>query len=413
VSHVRLRHLVHVNPSSPAFDDLPSDAELTFLPMEKIWPDDRLDLSERRTKSSVTTGYTRFQHGDVLVPKITPTFEASRSVLITDGLLNGTGAGTTELHILRAGPEIDPRFLLYITHSHPFLKMGEAEMYGVAGQKRVPDEFIRNFTINLLTLDEQRRIVEYLDAETARISLMERLQHTLLDKLNERDQAFIDRELDRLESRHGVRRFKWAIRRIEQGFSPQCHNIPADRDRWGVLKVSSVKNGRFWPEENKQLPDTIAPDQRFEVRPGDLLITRANTPSLVGAAAVVPEIREKLLLCDKIYRITLTPELDPHFVVLASRGSKIRNLCAAASHGTSQSMANLKTDEVKEWPIPNIDIQGQRLAIKRVADQQAATNALRGKIYRQLELLKERRRALITAAVTGQFDVATASRTTD
>lgn len=408
---VRLRHLIQVNPPCPAFERLPNDAELTFLPMENVWPDDRLDLSQRRIKSDVATGYTRFQHGDVLVPKITPTFEAARSIAIHQGLLNGVGAGSTELHVLRAGPKIDPKFLLYITHSHPFLKMGEAEMYGVAGQKRVPDEFIRNFTINLVPLEDQQRITKFLDAAIDRINRMEKLQLKILEKLDERDQAFIDRELNNLEARHGIRRFKWAIRRIEQGFSPQCHNIPAAPDKWGVLKVSSVKNGLFWPEENKQLPDTVPPDPRFEIKAGDLLITRANTPSLVGAAAVVPEVRPKLLLCDKIYRITITSDLDPHFVVLTSRGTRIRNLCTATSHGTSQSMVNLKTDEIKEWPLPNVDIQQQRLTLNRVANQQEVTNLLREKINHQLVLLEERRRALITAAVTGQFDVTTASTT--
>ncbi|MGI5038287.1 restriction endonuclease subunit S, partial [Streptomyces sp. JAC128] len=140
---VRLRHLAQINPLTPAFDRLADEDELTFIPMEAVWPGNRLDISRRRTKSTVATGYTRFQNGDVLVPKITPTFEAGRAVLI-DGLLGGVGAGTTELHIVRPGPEIDPKYLLYTVNTHNFLKLGAAEMYGVAGQQRVPDDFLRD-----------------------------------------------------------------------------------------------------------------------------------------------------------------------------------------------------------------------------------------------------------------------------
>src|SRR5690606_25789901 len=133
---VRLRHVAQVNPTTPAFDRLALDDEVTFLPMEAVWPGARLDRSASRKKGAVINGFTRFQNGDVLVPKITPTFEAGRAVLI-DGLLNGVGTGTTELHVLRPGPQIDGRFLYYAVNTHAFLKFGKSEMYGVAGQQRV------------------------------------------------------------------------------------------------------------------------------------------------------------------------------------------------------------------------------------------------------------------------------------
>ena len=153
--------------------------------MENIWPGDKLDLSQFRPKSAVSVGYTRFESGDVVVPKITPTFEAGRSVLIPE-LPNSVGAGTTEIHVVRPGPNIDPRYLLYIFHGHDFLKRGEASMYGVAGQKRVPDEMIRDWSIDLPSLREQRRIADFLDSEMARVeslrSTQERARRILLER---------------------------------------------------------------------------------------------------------------------------------------------------------------------------------------------------------------------------------------
>lgn len=258
------------------------------------------------------------------------------------------------------------------------------------------------------SIEEQRRIADFLDLETARIAKMEFLQRAVLARVGERDQAFLDFELNQLTDEFGVITLRRAIRRIEQGVSPQCDNFPASEDEWGVLKVSSVKYGRFWSDENKRLPPGLLPERRYEVKYGDLLVTRANTPALVGAAAVVSGVRSKLMLCDKIFRIDVLPDLDRQFVVLASRGTKIRDLCGAASHGTSQSMTNLKVEEIKEWPIPNAGLAEQREVVKKVAEQQAVTDSLRSRINRQLELLAERRQALITAAVTGRIDVATA-----
>ena len=68
-------------------------------------------------------------------------------------------------------------------------------------------------------------------------------------------------------------------------------------------------------------------------------------------------------------------------------------------------MANLKVEEIKEWPIPNVNLDQQRELIEKVSRHQEETASLRSKIDRELELLAERRQALITAAVTGQIDV--------
>ncbi|MEV0417368.1 restriction endonuclease subunit S [Streptosporangium canum] len=303
------------------------------------------------------------------------------------------------------GPKVEPRYLL-----HALRAMAPDLRRVAAGSTHktiyMPD--IEQLKIPLPSLEEQWRIVKFLDDEVTRIEKMESLQRNVLAKLDEYDRAFLDLELDRLGTRHGLIPLRRAIRRIEQGSSPLCDNIPASEGEWGVLKVSSVKHGRFWPEENKRLPVELAPERRYEIKSGDLLVTRANTPLLVGSAAVVPEVREKLMLCDKIFRIDVVAQLDRQFIVLASRGTRIRDLCGAASHGTSQSMANLKTEEIKEWPTPNAGLSEQREVVKRVAEQQAMTGSLRSRIGRQLELLAERKQALITAAVTGQIDVTTA-----
>lgn len=154
----------------------------------------------------------------------------------------------------------------------------------------------------------------------------------------------------------------------------------------------------------------MVPDRRSEVREGDLLITRANTPQLVGSTAVVPRVRGKLLLSDKIFRVRLAPDMDAHYVAAVARGSRVRAACAAASNGASQSMANLRFEEIKDWPIPRASPAQQRAFVQQMERSREAVGQIRTKIDRQLALLSERRQSLITAAVTGQLDVTTAGR---
>jgi type I restriction enzyme, S subunit len=75
----------------------------------------------------------------------------------------------------------------------------------------------------------------------------------------------------------------------EAGWSPSCPETPRQGERWGVLKVSAVSWGKFDPDANKELPNELAPRPEHEVRPGDFLLSRANTAELVARSVVVGE----------------------------------------------------------------------------------------------------------------------------
>ncbi|MFE9280272.1 restriction endonuclease subunit S [Nocardiopsis alba] len=403
---MRLRHIAQVNPPSPAFDRLSDDADISFLRMESVWPKKWHALGEVRRKSDVLLGFTRFQDGDILVPKITPTFEASRSILV-DGLSSGAGAGTTELHVVRPGHDVYPLFLMYLMHSHSFLRFGEAEMYGVAGQKRVPDEFLRDLEVWVPGFDEQQRIAGFLDAEVGRIDQLQVARRRQLGLLEEKSRVLVDHEIDRLVSNSGVVAFRRIIRSIEQGSSPQCDAVPAGLDEWGVLKLSSIKSGKFHPSENKRMPGGVEVDARFRLSSGDLLITRANTPELVGDAAVVCGEVGNLLLSDLVYRVDLGGQMNADYVCAVIRGSRVRGHIQAAARGSSRSMVKLRGEDIRSWEIPAASRKEQMDFVARVKNQLDVTGWLRSKIERQIRLLEERKRALITAAVTGQIDVTT------
>lgn len=303
--------------------------------------------------------------------------------------------------------DVEPRFLRYSLMSSSTQSLIEA----LKGGMGVPHLFqwdIRRLPLYLPNLDEQRRIADFLDAETIRINSLYRLQSRLRSTVLARMAAQTDLRVDELGRSHGTVPFRRMICRIEQGVSPQCDNVAAGPGAWGVLKVSAVKNGAFFDAENKQLPDGVEPVLRYEVKHGDLLITRANTPQLVGAAAVAVDPRKKLMLCDKIFRVTVTPDLSREFLILVSLSTRVRDQCAEASHGASQSMANLKSEEIKSWPIPRAPIAAQRDVVSELNKIRGHTARLVARIDRQLALLAERRQAMITAAVTGQIDVTTA-----
>ncbi|MBF6083361.1 restriction endonuclease subunit S [Nocardia cyriacigeorgica] len=308
----------------------------------------------------------------------------------------------------RPRDDVDPRFIYYSTRSERFQGIVKSEAVSSTIQNFNAERY-SNIPMCAPPLEEQRRIADFLDAETSRIDTLIRLQRQVLEKLDNRIGVQRDIEISRLAKLGKLvplRRFVWSV---DQGSSPQCDAIPAGDGEWGVLKVSCLRPGVFIPAENKRLPDGIRPNRASEVRRGDLLITRANTPQLVGATAVVGEVRPMLLLPDKIFRVRLSEKVLPEFIAEVAAGTNIRALCAATSNGASQSMANIRFEEVKAWPIPLVPLPDQRTFVAAMQDARSNIASLADSIRRQLKLLAERRQALITAAVTGQFDVSTAS----
>jgi type I restriction enzyme S subunit len=399
---IRLRHLAEVNPPTPAFDQLASHDELTFLPMEAVWPGTQLDISRRRTKAAVATGYTRFQDGDVLVPKITPTFEAGRAVLI-HSLLGGVGAGTTELHVLRPGPLIDPRFLLYVVNTHSFLKLGEAEMYGVAGQQRVPDSFLRDLPVMLPSLNEQRRIADFLDGETVRI-----------DRLRSRRR----RQLDLLEARLSAK-LTDAFRSCRSAKETRLKYLMRVKPRYGVLvpvfvdsgvrfiRVNDLLDLRGRAQSLAQIPIELSQQySRTVTVPGDVLLSVVGT---LGRAAVVPPELAGANVARAVASLRPLESIDPHLIAAWLRTSDfLRQALDVTGSDTAQptlGMEDLSNFRLM-WPSEPDDQTELALRVEGIQQTHAKlTEALE----EQNALLAERRQALITAAVTGQFDVSTAS----
>ena len=198
-----------------------------------------------------------------------------------------------------------------------------------------------------------------------------------------------------------VKRLRFATERIEQGWSPQCDNQAADDDAWGVMKVGCVNGDQFDASENKALPPELDPKTEYELRPGDVLISRANTRDLVGSAAIVPsDVRAKLLLCDKLFRIALSPEVDAAYLTFCLRTRAARYQYEQDATGASGSMQNIGQDAVKNLVLPFPSYSEQQQIAAFLDWKTSQIDALIAKKQTLLQKLKEKRLAVITQAVT-------------
>lgn len=186
----RIKYLATVNPNKSEVRHLPSEQEVTFIPMEKIIATGKVDYSLTNTIENLINGYTYFRDGDIIMAKVTPCFE-NGNIAIVNGLLNGIGFGTTELHVLRCNNKCYNRFLFYYLQSDIFKSKGISEMYGVAGLKRIPTDFILNYKLGIPDYQEQEQIALYLDNITGKIDTLISDIQTQIDKLREYRQSII------------------------------------------------------------------------------------------------------------------------------------------------------------------------------------------------------------------------------
>ena len=186
----RIRHVVQTSPKKSELRYTSGELEVSFLPMPAIGEQGALDLSEIKHVGDVYDGYTYFCDNDVIVAKITPCFENGKGA-IARRLVNGIGFGTTELFVLRPGPDTHSDYIYYLTVSSRFRNIGTISMQGAAGQQRVTELFTKNYVLGFPPLPEQRAIAVYLDRETAQIDALIAKNDQLIALLREKRTSLI------------------------------------------------------------------------------------------------------------------------------------------------------------------------------------------------------------------------------
>ncbi len=412
----RLKFNCNINPR-PGLQNFPDDLEASFLPMECIGEDGSLLLDRTRTVEQVRQGYTNFQDNDVIVAKITPCFENGKGALC-EGLLNGIGFGTTELHVLRANRESQPKYIYYLTKSHSFTEIGAAMMYGSAGQKRVPEEFVKNFPVATPPLTEQCAIAAFLDRETSKINTLISKKEHLIELLQEKRAALISQAvtkgldanvamkdsgiewLGEIPAHWEVKRLKFIVSEpLQYGANESAEFDDPDWPRF--IRITDIdETGALRDDTFKSLPEAIA--EPYLLREGDLLFARSG--ATVGKTFMYRTSWGRACYAGYLIRarIDCRSALPEHVSYFTASASYWNWLTSVFSQSTIQNVNAEKYSNLF-LAIPAIDEQN---AIVSYLDRETAKiDELISRIREAIEKLREYSAALVSAAVTGKIDV--------
>ncbi len=316
-----------------------------------------------------------------------------------------SGKVSTAYTVLEPRDRVIPDYFRWVLKSNGYIQELRTTTNQLRDGQSIKFGDFAKVPLPLPPCSEQRAIADYLDRETARIDTLIGEQQRLVEMLRERRRAVVEEAVS-IVATSGAR-LKHIIRSVRQGWSPQCYSWPADGvETWAVLKTGAANGGRFRPMENKELPEDEIPRPDIVVTRGDLIVSRANTRELVGSAAMVEGDFPRLMLCDKLYAFSLDESrADSRFVAAVLGSRRWRDLIELEATGASHSMLNISQSDIGNLPMPLPPVDEQRRIVAYLDSETAKIDQLIAETERFIELARERRSALITAAVTGQIDV--------
>jgi type I restriction enzyme S subunit len=321
------------------------------------------------------------------------------------------------IFLVRPGDDYISSFLYWVLNSAVFSEFVDLTSSGSTIQHLYQNVFER-FTFAYPSVEYQREIVAYLDAHTAKIDLLIGKQEQLIETLEERRQAVISQAVTKgLDPNAPVKDTgvewlgfvpnSWAVRQVKTYFDvtlgkmldagrterPGDQVLPyvrAGNIREHALDLTDVNSMAFTPREVNLL----------SLKQADLLVVEGGA---VGVAVLLEEDMPGWSFQKTVNRVRArgfhSTAFLGYFLDAIRFGGVIDMLCnkSTIAHFTAEKLNKV---EIAMPPV------GQQASIVDFLDRETGQlEALSAKARQMIAVLKERRQALISAAVTGKIDV--------
>lgn len=372
-----------------------------YLGLENIesWTGRVIESSRKNDLAEEEVGLASvFRRGDVLFGKLRPYLAKACHA-------PRNGVCSTELLVLKPDAEIHPRFLLYSILTPDFVGAVDASTFG-AKMPRANWDFIGSVQLQFPTLYLQETIADYLDRETARIDSLIAEKERMLALLDEKRAALISRVVTRGVSDVPMKPSEqewlgeipahWQVERAKNLFTVRDER--SDDGSEELLTVSHITGITKRSEKDVYMFEADDKAGYKRCLPGDLAI---NTLwAWMGAMGISPLAG----IVSPDYHVYISKgQLLPEYVELLCRSRPFVAEVNRWSKGVWSSRLRLYPENFFEMRLPVPPQNEQRGIVRAVEMDQRKANDLRDALQLSITIAKERRAALITAAVTGQI----------
>ncbi len=343
------------------------------------------------------------------------------------GVAQEDGLVTYHYEVMRPIGGASSRYIAYLMKSHRFIGELIARERGIGAggatgvrTTEVPFSILRTIDAFIPGPPRQESIADYLDVQTAKIDALVGKQEQLIETLAERRQAVISHAVTKgLDPNAPMKESgvdwlgqvpsAWAIAQVKRCgavtlgkmVQPEARSDTDIRAPYmraanvqpdGVLALDDVNEMWFSVRELKQLG----------LRKGDVVVVEGGMGGFGRSAFVGDELRGWGFQ-NSINRLRPNASSDGRFLtysLLTARAvGYMRAVCSAVS------MPHLTAEKLEALRVPKPPLTSQLEIVAYLDHETAKIDALAAKAREMIDVLKERRQALISAAVTGKIDV--------
>ena len=414
----RLRYLAEFNPTVPSYVKS-ANSDFPLYSMDSIHEFNAPSDPETRPVLELLSGYSYIEQTDVAYAKVTPCFENGKGLIGSD--LDGPSFATTELTVLRPRESMDRRFLAWSLQSETFRGPAVASMTGAGGLRRVSEPLMRDLALPCPGRETQRAVADHLDHETAEIDALISDQQEALELLSSRWESEL-------------------VSCVQTGIDKETHTTdvvtwPRAPQGWRQtrLKVTttSVRNGAWGAEPEadettvrcirvadfdkihgsvhdrnittRSYPATVVAESALH--PGDLIIEKSGGGPTTPVGNVVRyDGAGGEMYSNFVARIEIASGVDSSYALRLHQALYTSGVTTRSIKQTT-GIQNLDATSYFDEPIFLPPLAEQQRIAAHLTARRNEIDELSADLTRAIALAKERRAALITAAVTGQIDV--------
>ena len=273
-------------------------------------------------------------------------------------------------------------------------------------------------------LEEQAKIADYLDNGCASLDTILDKTRSSIEEYKKLKQAVITQAVTK--GVRGKREMKdsgvewigeipkyWNIGKlkyywisVESGVSVNAAERPIDNPaQYGVLKTSSVSKFIFNPHEHKQVNNDEYSRVTCPVTADCIIVSRMNTPDLVGACGYVEKTYPNLFLPDRLWQISFKNDVSAKFIWYYLNNKMVRSYISSLSTGTSSTMQNISQGQFGNISVCLPDSNEQKEIADYLDAKCAEIDKLIAKKEQLVKELESYKKSLIYEVVTGKREV--------
>jgi type I restriction enzyme, S subunit len=397
MTHIRLRYLLRPR-------EVINRAHLPVLSVYRdygVVPKDSRSDNYNKTPPDLTR-YQEVRPGDLVFNKM----KAWQGSVGVSGFL---GIVSPDYLVCELSLAADPRYLHHLLRSTLMAANFAARSKGIRpSQWRLYWEELADIAFEVPPLDEQRRIATFLDCATSSIDSLIAARRRQVDVLDERYGSMVDVGIDGFSLVERVRLGYLAS--IQSGVTVDSGRIAGpDLVKRPYLRVANVQAGRLDLESVSEIVVARSTARASTLQAGDVLMTEGGDLDKLGRGTVWGGEIDQCLHQNHVFAVRPDrARLAPEYLSLLTQSSMARRYFESTGNKTT-NLASTSSSKIRDFRVPLPDVASQKAFVREFGEQSAVIGNAKKYLMRQVRLLVERRQALITAAVTEQIDVSTAS----